>query len=134
MYNSQLPTDGNPASNGSLNLNTDAFAKHTERHTNERIRQLLKSFGLRTSLIRLKVIDALLTAAENDHPLGVRGVHSHLLELGIPLSFLSVREVLKRLCSEGVVVLNPDKSYSLHPQAAAVLYGNQSSVAASLKV
>jgi DNA-binding GntR family transcriptional regulator len=44
-----------------------------------------------------------------------------LLDLDIPLSFLSVREVLKRLCSEGVITLNPDKSYSLHPHAAAML-------------
>lgn len=36
--------------------------------------------------------------------------------------FLSVREVLKRLCSQ-VVVLNSDKGYSLHPQAEAVLTG-----------
>jgi DNA-binding GntR family transcriptional regulator len=50
-------------------------------------------------------------------------VHSHLLELGIPLSFLSVREVLKRLCSEGVITLNADKSYSLHEEAAKVLEG-----------
>lgn len=122
MYNSQLPTDGKPAPQGvSLGQGVAVFGKPVERHGNERIRQLLKSFGLRTSLIRLKVIDALLSAAENDHPLGVRGVHGHLLELDIPLSFLSVREVLKRLCSEGVIVLNPDKSYSLHPQAAAVL-------------
>ncbi|MGE8097236.1 fe2+ zn2+ uptake regulation protein [Pseudomonas fluorescens] len=125
MYNSQLPTDGNLAPNGSLKLDVGAFAESAERHSNEDIRQLLKSFGLRTSLIRLKVIDALLTAIENDRPLGGRGVHSHLLDLGIPLSFLSVREVLKRLCSEGVIVLNEDKSYSLHPQAVAVLYGSQ---------
>ncbi len=51
----------------------------------------------------------------------MRGVHTHLLELDIPLSFLSVREVLKRLCTEGVIVLNADKSYSLHPRAAALL-------------
>ncbi len=87
-------------------------------------------FGLRTSLIRLKVIDALLTAAESDRSLGVRGVHSHLLDLDIPLSFLSVREVLKRLSGEGVITLNPDKSYSLHPQAAAVLYSEQSGLKA----
>jgi Fe2+ or Zn2+ uptake regulation protein len=104
-------------------LNSGLFSQRSERHANDRIRILLKSFGLRTSLIRLKVIDALLTAAENDRSLGVRGVHSQLLDLDIPLSFLSVREVLKRLCSEGVIVLNPDKSYSLHPQAAAVLHG-----------
>jgi Fe2+ or Zn2+ uptake regulation protein len=102
-------------------MGVGVFEPRTDRHRNERIRILLKSFGLRTSLIRLKVIDALLTAAENDRSLGVRGVHSQLLDLDIPLSFLSVREVLKRLCSEGVIVLNPDKSYSLHPQAAAIL-------------
>lgn len=122
MYNSHLPTEGHLVSNSiSMNLNAGVFAKSPERQSNERIRLLLKSFGLRTSLIRLKVIDALLTAARSDRSLGVRGVHSHLLELDIPLSFLSVREVLKRLCSEGVITLNPDKSYSLHQQAAAVL-------------
>jgi len=104
-------------------MGSGLFGQRSERHANDRIRLLLKSFGLRTSLIRLKVIDALLTAAESDRSLGVRGVHSQLLDLDIPLSFLSVREVLKRLCSEGVIVLNPDKSYSLHPQAAAVLHG-----------
>jgi Fe2+ or Zn2+ uptake regulation protein len=97
------------------------FGRRVERHGNERIRLLLKSFGLRTSLIRLKVIDALLVAAQTDRRLGVRGVHSQLLDLDVPLSFLSVREVLKRLCAEGVITFNADKSYSLHPQAAAVL-------------
>lgn len=120
MYNSQLPTDGGNAPK-KTSIGVGVFEQRTERQGNERIRFLLKSFGLRTSLIRLKVIDALLTAAENDRSLGVRGVHTHLLELDIPLSFLSVREVLKRLNSEGVVVLNADKSYSLDPRAAAVL-------------
>lgn len=122
MYNSQLPTDGSAAPHRT-SLGPRLFDQRTEKNGNERIRVLLKSFGLRTSLIRLKVIDALLNAAENDHSLGVRGVHSKLVDLDIPLSFLSVREVLKRLCSEGVIVLNEDKSYSLHPKAAAILHG-----------
>ncbi|MVV47398.1 fe2+ zn2+ uptake regulation protein [Pseudomonas sp. PB120] len=122
MYNSQLPTDGSHAPKGTT-MNSVVFEQGTERHGNERIRFLLKSFGLRTSLIRLKVIDALLVAAESERSLGVRGVHTQLLDLDIPLSFLSVREVLKRLCSEGVITLNPDKSYSLHPQALATLHG-----------
>ncbi|KJZ65457.1 fe2+ zn2+ uptake regulation protein [Pseudomonas fluorescens] len=121
MYNSQLPTDGSNAPQGSA-MGSGVFTQRGERNGNERIRLLLKSYGLRTSLIRLKVIDALLTAAESDRSLGVRGVHSHLLDLDIPLSFLSVREVLKRLCSEGVITLNADKSYSLHPHAAAMLH------------
>jgi Fe2+ or Zn2+ uptake regulation protein len=122
MYNQQLPMDGNKSLHSpSMAGGNGVFGKSVLRHNNDRIRFLLKSFGLRTSLIRLKVIDALITAAENDRSLGVRGVHSHLLELDIPLSFLSVREVLKRLCSEGVVTLNPDKSYSLHQEAVALL-------------
>ncbi|PMQ12749.1 hypothetical protein PseAD21_07285 [Pseudomonas sp. AD21] len=104
-----------------MSPHASSFAPSPERQGNERIRLLLKSFGLRTSLVRLKVIDALLVAAQSDRRLGVRGVHSQLLDLDVPLSFLSVREVLKRLCAEGVVTFNPDKSYSLHPQAAAVL-------------
>lgn len=92
-------------------------AAEAERAGNEPIRQLLKSFGLRTSLVRLKVLDALLTATSDGQSLGVRGVHGQLLKQDIPLSFLSVREVLKRLCDEGVIYLNPDKSYSLHPRA-----------------
>ena len=123
MYNPQVPTDGHsPATDANFNSDSQAFGKAPEQG-NQRIRHLLKCFGLRTSLIRLKVIDALLTAADNKRTLGVRGVHSHLLEWGIPLSFLSVREVLKRLCSEGVVTLNADKSYSLHAEAAKVLEG-----------
>ncbi|KTC34106.1 MAG: fe2+ zn2+ uptake regulation protein [Pseudomonas sp.] len=124
MYNPQLPMDGNTVNRTpSLNAGAGVFSKQAERHSNDRIKQMLKSFGLRTSLIRLKVIDALLVAAHSERSLGVRGIHSQLLELDIPLSFLSVREVLKRLCSEGVITLNADKSYSLHQQAAAVLDG-----------
>ncbi|MCF5714967.1 Fe2+/Zn2+ uptake regulation protein [Pseudomonas tremae] len=92
-------------------------ALEAERPGNEHIRTLLKSFGLRTSLVRLKVLDALLVSSEEGQPLGVRGVHSQLLRLDVPLSFLSVREVLKRLCDEGVINLNDDKTYSLHPRA-----------------
>lgn len=122
MHNPQLPTDGHfMAHDAAFGASNPAFGKAPEHQGNQRIRHLLKCFGLRTSLIRLKVIDALLTAADNGRSLGVRGVHSHLLELGIPLSFLSVREVLKRLCSEGVITLNADKSYSLHEEAAKVL-------------
>jgi len=122
MYNSQLPTDGSQTPQGvSMGSHTGNFTQRGERPGNERIRVLLKSFGLRTSLIRLKVIDALLVAAQSNRRLGVRGVHGQLLDLDVPLSFLSVREVLKRLCAEGVITFNADKSYSLHPQAAAVL-------------
>ncbi|QXI26803.1 fe2+ zn2+ uptake regulation protein [Pseudomonas vanderleydeniana] len=121
MYDQHRPTDGISLQRDPTYSSGAMFAKPAERNGNERIRQLLKHFGLRTSLIRLKVIDALLNAEGGPRRLGVRGVHGHLLELDIPLSFLSVREVLKRLCSEGVVVLNGDKTYSLHPDALVAL-------------
>lgn len=123
MYNPQVPTDGHSsAAEANFGNGTQAFGKAPEQQGNQRIRHLLKCFGLRTSLIRLKVIDALLTAADNQRTLGVRGVHSHLLELGIPLSFLSVREVLKRLGSDGVILLEPDKRYCLSNDAQALLH------------
>lgn len=92
-------------------------APESDRAGNEHIRSLLKNFGLRTSLVRLKVLDTLLVASEEGQPLGVRGIHSQLLRVDVPLSFLSVREVLKRLCDEGVIVLGADKAYTLHPRA-----------------
>ncbi|MBD8493032.1 Fe2+/Zn2+ uptake regulation protein [Pseudomonas syringae] len=92
-------------------------AAESDRANNEHIRALLKNFGLRTSLVRLKVLDTLLVASEEGQPLGVRGIHSQLLRVDVPLSFLSVREVLKRLCDEGVIVLGADKAYTLHPRA-----------------
>ena len=121
MRDQQMPTDGQQHRESTFQPDPRLLEALAPLQGNERIRHLLKCFGLRTSLVRLKVIDALLTTAGSDRRLGVRGMHSHLLALDIPLSFLSVREVLKRLCSEGVVVLNNDKSYSLHPQAEAVL-------------
>ncbi|MHA6194220.1 fe2+ zn2+ uptake regulation protein [Pseudomonas wadenswilerensis] len=92
-----------------------------ERAGNEQIRELLRVFGLRTSLIRLKVIDALHMADREGRAIGVRGIHSQLEKLDIPLSFLSVREVLKRLCVEGVINMGSDKCYSLNPQARTIL-------------
>jgi len=92
-----------------------------ERGNNEQIKELLRAYGLRTSLIRLKVIDALHAAALQGRTIGVRGVHAQLADLDVPLSFLSVREVLKRLCAENLISLASDKTYCLQPQARALL-------------
>lgn len=117
MFNRQATTTRTMLRQSAIAAQAQGPVIEGERHGNEPIRKLLKSFGLRTSLVRLKVLDALVSANSEGQSLGVRGVHSQLLKLDIPLSFLSVREVLKRLCDEGVIFLNPDKSYSLHPQA-----------------
>ena len=125
MYNSQQPAQPlryRRKANAPLQVKSEAVEPE-ERGGNEQIRELLRVFGLRTSLIRLKVIDALHMADREGRSIGVRGIHGQLEKLDIPLSFLSVREVLKRLCSEGVITLNADKSYSLHEEAAKVLEG-----------
>lgn len=118
MYNPQTPVQ---TASAPANTPAGQGVQADERSGNEQIRELLRSFGLRTSLIRLKVIDALHAADRSGRNIGVRGVHAQLEQLDIPLSFLSVREVLKRLCAEGVIQLGADKCYSLAPQARALL-------------
>lgn len=95
-------------------------ALESDRNTNTRIRQLLSFYGLRTSLIRLKVINALLVAAREQRTIGVQGVHAWLGTTAADLSFISVREVLKRLCEEGVIEFQ-DRSYRFTAQASAIL-------------
>ncbi|CAI8777977.1 MULTISPECIES: fe2+ zn2+ uptake regulation protein [Pseudomonas] len=92
-----------------------------ERSTNEHIRELLHYYGLRTSLIRIKVIDALLVATREGRAVGGRGVHGYLQAFVSGIQFISVREVLKRLCEEGVIVFQPDKSYRFTGEAYAML-------------
>ncbi|MGE8064535.1 fe2+ zn2+ uptake regulation protein [Pseudomonas sp. NPDC089569] len=87
---------------------------------NRRIRDLLGRYGLRPSLIRLKVIDALLVAAREGRSIGVHGVHAHLGLLIAEVSYISVREVLKRLREEGVIDFH-DKAYHFTPHAWAFL-------------
>ena len=106
---------------------SDRRAFDFERSANEHIRELLHYYGLRTSLIRIKVIDALLVAAREDRTIGGRGVHGYLQPFISELQFISVREVLKRLCEEGVIVFQSDKTYRFTDEALAVLeqHGNR---------
>ena len=83
MHNQHIPTDGrNPLREAAFQPDPGLLEALAPLQGNERIRHLLKCFGLRTSLVRLKVIDALLTAAGNDRRLGVRGMHSHFRSSG----------------------------------------------------
>ena len=71
MYNPQLPMDGHsPAADAKFGSGTQTFGKAPEQQGNQRIRHLLKCFGLRTSLIRLKVIDASSPLPTTSAPLG----------------------------------------------------------------
>lgn len=92
-----------------------------DRSTNEHIRELLRHYGLRTSLIRFKVINPLVVATREGRSIGVHAVHAYLESCSVELSFISVREVLKRLCDEGVILFAADKSYRFTSEACAIL-------------
>lgn len=96
-------------------------SQHTLEDDRHSIRELLRHYGLRTSLIRLKVIDALLVAARDGRSINVRGVHRYLGLFAGELSLVSVREVLRRLCDEGVILFQADKSYRFTREASAIL-------------
>lgn len=100
---------------------TNQLAFVYDRSSNEHIRELLRFYGLRTSLIRFKVLNALIAAALDGHAIGVRGVHAYLVSLSVGMTFVSVREVLKRLCDEGVILLQADKNYRITDEAWAML-------------
>jgi len=100
---------------------TPQLAFEFERSANEHIRELLRHFGLRTSLIRFKVINALVIASRDGYAIGVNGVHTFVESSSPELSFVSVREVLKRLCDEGLIVLEGDKTYRFTGEAWALL-------------
>ncbi|PVZ20277.1 MULTISPECIES: fe2+ zn2+ uptake regulation protein [unclassified Pseudomonas] len=80
---------------------------------NEQIKAMLRHFGLRTSLIRLKVIHTLLQAHLEGAHIGVRGVHGRLQGEQLSLSFVSVREVLKRLTQERLLTRHTDNTFSM---------------------
>lgn len=92
-----------------------------DRNTNTRIRELLRFYGLRTSLIRFKVINALVVAMREGRSIGVHWVHSYLESCSAELPFTSVREVLKRLCDVDVILLQTDRSYRFTPEAWVML-------------
>lgn len=96
-----------------------AFAR--DRSSNEHIRELLRFYGLRTSLIRFKVLNALIAATLDGRAVGVHGVHAYLNAQSVGMTFISVREVLKRLCDEGVILLEADKRYRIAEEAWAML-------------
>ena len=58
MRDQQMPTDGQQHRESTFQPDPRLLEALAPLQGNERIRHLLKCFGLRTSLVRLKVIDA----------------------------------------------------------------------------
>jgi Fe2+ or Zn2+ uptake regulation protein len=92
-----------------------------DRSANGHIRELLRFHGLRTSLFRIKVINALVLATLEGRAIGVCGVRAYLESSSVELTLVSVREVLKRLAEEGVIVFQADKSYRFTTEAWGML-------------
>lgn len=121
MYNLASPTLDRSQRRNLQRRARSAADVPAEHGGHDVIKALLRHFGLRTSLIRLKVMDALLAAHRQQREIGVRGVHSELEAQGVSASFLSVREVLKRLSTDGVIALGDDKHYRLSTAAQGLV-------------
>ncbi|MGI9698012.1 hypothetical protein ACIRTP_23500 [Pseudomonas aeruginosa] len=81
--------------------------------THSPVKQMLKEAGLKMSLARLKVIDALWGSLGGAGP----GADPHPApasssETGTPLSLVSIRQVLGRLVESGLVTLDEQDVYS----------------------
>lgn len=72
----------------------------------------MKEAGLKMSLARLKVIDALWEASGEQGRVPIRTLHRRLSETGTPLSLVSIRQVLGRLVESGLVTLDEQDVYS----------------------
>lgn len=78
---------------------------------NQQCRQWLQAAGLRFSMPRLKVVEMLHGAGEQGLP--SRELHRRLSEAGEPLSLVSVRQVLRRMETHGLVEATGRSRYRL---------------------
>ena len=75
-------------------------------------REWLQAVGLRFSMPRLKVVEA-LCGANDEQGVSARELHRQLNEAGEPLSLVSVRQVLRRMEENGLVQTTGRSRYRL---------------------
>ena len=75
-------------------------------------REGLQAAGLRFSMPRLKVVEALYSA-NDEQGISARELHRQLSEAGEPLSLVSVRQVLRRMEENGLVQATGRSRYRL---------------------
>lgn len=80
-------------------------------------RQLLEHAGLRSSLPRLNILDALVTCGKAT----AVELHAYLEEPGLPISLSCVSQTLRRLHLSGLLERDGNKRYSLAPGAVAAM-------------
>jgi len=80
-------------------------------------RQLLEHAGLRSSLPRLNILDALVSCGKAT----AVELHAYLEEPGLPISLSCVSQTLRRLHLSGLLERDGNKRYSLAPGAVAAM-------------
>ncbi|VXC42809.1 Fur family transcriptional regulator [Pseudomonas sp. 8Z] len=78
---------------------------------NQTFRQWLQAAGMRFSMPRLKVVEALYGA--DAQGVSSRELHQRLSDAGEPLSLVSVRQVLRRMQDHGLVEDTGQSRYRL---------------------
>ncbi len=79
---------------------------------NQLLKNRLRRAGLRTSLPRLKVLDALRQATQERGGASARALHAELVGAGLPISLAGVRQVICRLSSQGVIAHEAKNRYT----------------------
>lgn len=78
----------------------------------QQCREWLQAAGLRFSMPRLKVVEA-LCSANDEAGVSARELHRQLSDAGEPLSLVSVRQVLRRMEENGLVQATGRSRYRL---------------------
>ena len=97
--------------------NASCSLNHAENGPDSRqCRALLQAVGLRFSMPRQKVVEALY-GADEDQGISSRELHQQLSEAGEPLSLVSVRQVLRRMEESGMIQATGRSRYRLSVSA-----------------
>ncbi len=76
-------------------------------------RRLLREKGLRVTLLRIKVLQAMHLAHSEDTPLSLPKLLAHLADSGNPVSASPLRKVMFRLEDAGLLVQQPKGLWQL---------------------
>ncbi|MBB3104563.1 Fe2+ or Zn2+ uptake regulation protein [Azomonas macrocytogenes] len=76
-------------------------------------KQILQNAGIKATLIRLKVIDALRKATTERARVPIKTLHGILEQTGTPISRISVGQVLRGLVASGLVARDGRGFYKL---------------------
>ncbi|WP_263139831.1 Fur family transcriptional regulator [Pseudomonas sp. RIT-PI-AD] len=91
-----------------------------ENECKRQLKERLREAGLKTSLPRLKILEALHRATLENGGASARALHDDLVEAGVPLSLGGVRQVICRLSSHGLILHEANHRYSFSLEGKAL--------------